>query len=89
MANSTITVRIDNGIKEQAEILFDSIGINTTTAITMFLKAAIRENKIPFELKGSSDPFYSEENMRHLRAALKRYENHNIVQHELIEEDND
>lgn len=55
----------------------------------MFLKAAIRENKIPFELKGSSDPFYSEENMRHLRAALKRYENHNIVQHELIEEDND
>ena len=36
------------------------MGLNMTTAITMFAKAVVRQNKIPFEV--TADPFYSEAN---------------------------
>ncbi len=89
MTNSTITVRVDNDLKQRAECLFESVGINTTTAITMFFKAAFRENRIPFELKGNSDPFYSDENMEHLARALKQFKNRGGTRHELIEVQDD
>lgn len=88
MTTTTITIRIDKDTKSRAESLFNSIGINTSTAITMFLKAAIKENKIPFELKGD-DPFYSKENMKHLSLALQRYKEHKGTQHNLIEVEDD
>ena len=51
MANTSMNIRMDAEVKRQAEILFSEIGINMTTAINIFLKQAIRENGIPFELK--------------------------------------
>ena len=38
-------------IKDQAEQIFNELGLNMTTAINMFLRSAIREHGIPFELK--------------------------------------
>ena len=67
MATTAITIRVDQKLKKEAEELFDSIGINTTTAITMFLKAAVRQNAIPFRLVGA--PKYSEETLAALREA--------------------
>lgn len=49
--NTTLNIRIDKDIKEQADILFSELGLNMTTAINMFIRTAIRENRIPFELK--------------------------------------
>ena len=46
-----INLRIDDEIKSNAERTFESIGLSMSTAITIFLKAVIRENGIPFELK--------------------------------------
>ena len=48
MAN--INIRMDDIIKKQAEELFSDLGMNMTTAINIFLKQAVRENKIPFEV---------------------------------------
>ena len=45
-----ITVRVDDDVKEQAEIMLNDIGINMTTYIVSSLKALIRERKIPFEM---------------------------------------
>lgn len=50
MAQSTITIRIDEGLKKQAEQLFDEMGMNMTTAYTIFTKAVVRQGKIPFEI---------------------------------------
>lgn len=72
MATTSITIRMDENLKRQAEILFDDMGLNMTTAITMFTKAVVRQNKIPFEI--SADPFYSEENQRHLQKAISDLE---------------
>ena len=51
MANTSMNIRMDSEVKRQAEALFSEIGMNMTTAINIFLKQAIRENGIPFELK--------------------------------------
>lgn len=81
-----ISLRIDDEVKQNAEQTFKSIGISTATAITIFLKAVARENRIPFELKG--DPFYSQANMERLeKAAQDIKKGHKLTQHELIEEE--
>ena len=41
----------DKAIKDQAEEIFNELGLNMTTAVNMFLRTAIREHGIPFELK--------------------------------------
>lgn len=53
MANqmSAINVNVDSDIKEQANNLFTSLGLNMSTAINMFLRKAINDGGIPFEVK--------------------------------------
>lgn len=50
MAQTTITIRIDENLKKQAELLFDEMGMNMTTAYTIFTKAVVMQGKIPFEI---------------------------------------
>lgn len=51
MATTNLNIRIDKVIKEQAEEIFNELGLNMTTAVNIFLRTAIREHGIPFELK--------------------------------------
>ena len=44
-------IRIDPEVKQQAVIIFSELGMSLSTAITVFLRAAIRENGLPFEMK--------------------------------------
>lgn len=44
MATSNINVRVDSELKEEAEDLFKDLGLNMSTAITMFLKSAVSNN---------------------------------------------
>lgn len=51
MSNTTnLCVRIDPELKSQAEALFNDLGMNLTTAITVFFRQSVRENRIPFEI---------------------------------------
>ncbi len=69
MSMSTITIRVNEELKE----VFESIGINTTTAFVIFMKSVIREGKIPFELK--ADPFYRRENTEELKRRVYALDN--------------
>ena len=51
MATTNLNIRIDKAIKDQAEEIFNELGLNMTTAVNMFLRTVIREHGIPFELK--------------------------------------
>ena len=51
MATTNLNIRIDKAIKDQAEEILNELGLNMTTAVNMFLRTAIREHGIPFELK--------------------------------------
>jgi len=78
-----VNIRIDDELKNRADVLFDELGMNITTAFTMFVKAAIRQNGMPFEL--SIDPFYSEKNMKVLRESIRDADAGKLTEHELIE----
>ncbi len=51
MSTTNLNIRTEKDVKEQAEKIFSELGLNMTTAINMFLRTAIREHGIPFELK--------------------------------------
>ena len=46
-----MNIRTEKAIKDQAEEIFNELGLNMTTAINLFLRTAIREHGIPFDLK--------------------------------------
>ena len=51
MASSTnISIRMDSDIKTQAEALFGELGMNLTTAFNIFVRQALREGRIPFDI---------------------------------------
>ena len=51
MATTNINIRVDNTLKNDAEKLFNDLGLTMTSAITIFLRSAVNNNGIPFELK--------------------------------------
>ena len=51
MANVNVTIRMDEHLKEQADELFSDLGLSMSAAFTMFAKQAVREQRIPFEIK--------------------------------------
>ncbi len=53
MANltSAINVNVPTDVKEEANELFNNLGLNMSTAINIFLKRAIFERGLPFEVK--------------------------------------
>jgi DNA-damage-inducible protein J len=51
MSDTTnLSIRIDRNLKEEADKIFNDLGMNLTTAITVFIRQAVRQRKIPFEL---------------------------------------
>lgn len=51
MAETTnLSIRMDKELKEQAEQLFSELGMNMTTAFNIFVRQAVRQRRIPFEI---------------------------------------
>ena len=51
MSTTNLNIRTDRDVKEKAEKIFNELGLNMTSAVNIFLRTAIRERGIPFELK--------------------------------------
>ena len=84
MAQALVNFRMDEELKSSMESVCQELGMNMTTAFTIFAKKMTRERRIPFEV--SVDPFYSEANQRHLKEAIKRLEEGKGQEHDLIED---
>ena len=67
MATTNINVRVDSALKQEAENLFNDLGLNMSSAINMFLRSAINHNVIQFEIKRPTPNAET-------RAALDEYE---------------
>lgn len=50
METVNVTVRMERQTRDDAAKLFSELGISTTQAVNMFLKQAVRERGIPFEV---------------------------------------
>jgi addiction module RelB/DinJ family antitoxin len=50
MAQATFSVRMDEGLKRQFDVLCTDFGMNATTAFNIFARAVVRERRIPFDI---------------------------------------
>ena len=65
-----MNIRIDDDLKVSAEALFSNLGLNVSTAVTMFIRQAVRQGGIPFEITTRVDPFWNEANQAHLKRVI-------------------
>jgi len=70
MATAVLQTRIDVDTKKKADKLFDSLGLDTTTAIRLFLKQSINQQRIPFEIVPPQEDF-SEQTLAAIEEAKK------------------
>lgn len=54
MESLTLNVRVDANDKKNFEEFCNSVGMNVSTAVNMFIKAVLREQKLPFEIKSNT-----------------------------------
>ena len=92
MATTNINVRVDTELKKSAENLFDDLGLNMTTAITMFLKSEVSNDGIPFEVKRKAPnketklALAESEEMKNHPDKYKRYGSFDEVLDEVLED---
>lgn len=68
MAQTTISIRMDEGLKKDFDIICNELGMSMSTAVVMLAKKMAREKRLPFEV--SIDPFYSEANIKALNESI-------------------
>jgi len=68
---------MDEELKKAMERTCQALGMNMTTAFTIFAKKMSREQRIPFEV--SVDPFYSDSNIAAINEAAEQIERGQVV----------
>ena len=51
MSKTSMSIRLDSEVKEQAQRVFNSLGMDMTTAINIFLRQAIQYQGLPFDVR--------------------------------------
>ena len=51
MSKTSMSIRLDSEVKEQAQQVFNLLGMDMTTAINIFLRQAIQYQGLPFDVK--------------------------------------
>ena len=77
MSQTLVSFRMDENLKKAMELTCQELGMNMTTAFTIFAKKMCREKRIPFEV--SIDPFYSASNLRTLEESIEQFQQGKIV----------
>ncbi len=92
MATTNINVRVDTDLKRNAEVLFNDLGLNLSSAINIFLKSAVSHDGIPFDVKRyypnvETQAALSEyEEMKKNPRKYKRYDSFDDLMNEVIED---
>ena len=77
MAQTLVNIRMDETLKKNFDYVCNELGLNMSTAITIFAKKMVREHGIPFEV--SFDPFYSEKNLTALYESKAQLDSGDVV----------
>ncbi|WP_424923053.1 type II toxin-antitoxin system RelB/DinJ family antitoxin [Aureibacillus halotolerans] len=70
---------MDEDLKKEAEALFSELGLNMSTAVNIFIRQALRQGGIPFEVSTHTDPFYQPENLKRLKESIEQLKKHDTV----------
>ncbi|MCI1666392.1 MAG: type II toxin-antitoxin system RelB/DinJ family antitoxin [Atopobiaceae bacterium] len=55
MDATTMSLRIDSNIKQDAAKVFSQLGMSFNTGVSIYLRTVVRENRIPFDLELGSN----------------------------------
>ncbi len=88
MALATMTSRVDAQDKVRFDAFCDSVGLTSSAAINLYIKAVLRERRIPFEIR-QEDPFFSESNQAYVLKSVEQLRRGGGTAHELIEVDDE
>lgn len=88
MPQTTLSVRMDENIKKRFDAFCADAGMNASVAVNLFARAVLREKRIPFEISGNDEPFYSLKNQARLAEAVAQLEAGQGAAHELLEAEN-
>ena len=77
MPQVLVNIRMDEDLKKSMEQTCQTLGMNMTTALTIFAKKMSREQRIPFEI--SVDPFYNAHNIAAINEAAGQIENGRVI----------
>ncbi|HFM9766004.1 type II toxin-antitoxin system RelB/DinJ family antitoxin [Streptococcus pneumoniae] len=73
MSKTSMSIRLDSEVKEQAQQVFNNLGMDMTTAINIFLRQAIQYQGLPFDVR-------LDENRKLLQVLTDLDQNHNMSQ---------
>ena len=88
MALAALTARVDESDKSAFDSFCNSVGLTTSAAINIYVKAVLRERRIPFDIK-QEDPFYSASNQAYIMKSVAELKAGKGTVHELIEVDDE
>lgn len=89
MKQVTITAKTSASDKASFDEFCSNVGLTTSVAINLFIKAVLRENKIPFEISQTPDSFYEEANILRIKKSASELRAGKGTPHELIEVDDE
>lgn len=85
MSTSLLQVRVEDSLKEKAASVFENLGIDTSTAVRMFLKRSVMENGIPFRMTLPKEPYQAERGYRALQEINEASEKNGLSEMSLDE----
>ena len=83
MAQTTVSVRMDESLKREFDKICNELGMTMSTAFTMLAKKMVRDQRLPFD--ASVDPFYSESNLAFIREGIAELDAGKGIHKELVE----
>lgn len=72
MEQSTLSVRVNSNDKRNFEEFCDETGMNVSVAINMFIKAVLREQKLPFDVKSHNCDTYFYNKLKEADEEMKK-----------------
>ncbi len=75
----TVSLRFDEATKQGLDRMCEEMGMNLTTFFMIYARAALRERRIPFEIRANDDSFYSKSNLEALKRSEAEMNNGNVI----------
>ena len=85
MATSLLQVRVADSLKDEAARVFENLGIDTSTAVRMFLKRAVMDNGIPFRMTLPKEPYQADRGFRAMQEISEMSKNNGASEMSLDE----
>lgn len=83
MAAKNVTFRLDENLKKQAELIFESMGLTMSSALQLFITQSVSRGTIPFPIEADQEARRKAYVLRELAEARRELEDPSIEAHDV------